>query len=384
MLSFLRGFCGNGPCQGISMCLCGIALLSVICLPFAIMETHRRKDRAIVWDEAKKWRRTDCAILAVGSMCVEVDKGSTCGGYPGGAVPNTTPAVFLGETLAACPGTYWCAQEGEMCDCIGEVSYMPELFDGSMYTLGVGDKDLTVTSSGKVKCGFDQGRSLRDPKPGWIKHCWCTPARMLSLLGNQTFADKRECAREATAEFEAYEQYGGGAHTASDGDVDVRRLTTSDTRRRRTFSYTPWALVKVTPPASEDQFAPPSPAPVPQVACAYEYGVPEASYKDYTTDGPYGDGVYTADALVRKWGATPSRECWVRDIQSVSDGRACAVAMKPPGTLIELRASREAFLTVANKFSRVALIFTLVWCLCSCGLQVLPEESQQTPLVGAE
>ena len=33
------------------------------------------------------------------------------------------------------PGTYWCAKEEEMCNCTGEITYSPELFDGYVYTV---------------------------------------------------------------------------------------------------------------------------------------------------------------------------------------------------------------------------------------------------------
>ena len=35
----------------------------------------------------------------------------------------------------AAPGTYWCAKEGDMCNCTGEITYSPELFDGYVYTV---------------------------------------------------------------------------------------------------------------------------------------------------------------------------------------------------------------------------------------------------------
>ena len=113
---------------------------------------------------------------------------STCAGYKAGAMPNQRVPVFLTEQIAVCPGlkisgtwhdmedstawnrigwqssllqlssrlcqwekqrmqdsfrpsnaapagTYWCAKEGDMCNCTGEITYSPELFDGYVYTV---------------------------------------------------------------------------------------------------------------------------------------------------------------------------------------------------------------------------------------------------------
>merc|ERR1712218_86492 len=218
---------------------------------------------------------------------------------------------------------------GEVCVCAGEVTFAPDLFDGYHYTTSARDRDLTVPSNGKIKCGFGEDgfgreRPLRDPRRGTPNHCWCTPTRVLDFLKDEKFADREECSREATDEFEDYKGRSGGFRG--------RRLTKS-----KILSYTPWALVKVTPPSEYDQFAPPSPAPLPQLACAYEYGVPEASFQDYTDYG-----FDKAENIVKEWGAGSTKPCWVRGLKAVIDGRACAVAMQPPGALSELRGADEA------------------------------------------
>ena len=85
------------------------------------------------WEVQTAWRQTKCKVLAAGVSCASEDSrdsGSTCYGYKAGAMPNQRVPVFLTEQIAVCPGTYWCAKEGGMCNCTGEITYSPELFDG--------------------------------------------------------------------------------------------------------------------------------------------------------------------------------------------------------------------------------------------------------------
>ena len=42
-------------------------------------------------------------------------------------MPTQEVPVFLTEHIAACPGTYWCSKEQEICNCSGEITYSPEL-----------------------------------------------------------------------------------------------------------------------------------------------------------------------------------------------------------------------------------------------------------------
>lgn len=97
-------------------------------------------------------------------------------------MPSQRVPVFLGEQIAMCPGTYWCAKEQELCTCTGEIIYSPKLFDGYTYTSTAGEA-YKVRSEGTWKCGTDQqGQEYADPAPGEVKHCWCTPKEIQEML----------------------------------------------------------------------------------------------------------------------------------------------------------------------------------------------------------
>ena len=127
---------------------------------------------------------------------------STCAGYKAGAMPNQSVPVFLTEQIAVCPGpkisgtwhdmaedsmawnrigwqlslmqlsmgntqaqdsfhpsnaapgTYWCAKEGDMCNCKGEITYSRELFDGHVYTVPEAERAYKDTQQIRENLSF--------------------------------------------------------------------------------------------------------------------------------------------------------------------------------------------------------------------------------------
>ncbi|CAE7222195.1 unnamed protein product [Symbiodinium natans] len=316
-------------------------------------------NKANAWDIATMWQQTTCQILASGVSCTDKDSGSACFGYTGGTAPSSQPPVFLTEHMATCPGSYWCAKEGGTCHCNGEITYAPALFDGHMYTVPSAEQAYKVASSSSWQCGTDQsGKPFSvDPAPWRAKHCWCTPQSILDILKQDASGlHKKKCSEASNA---AFEQQGRRLYqeppvvkdadakedeedeeyeemTESEQEVDVatpRRLTDVmyTARRRRTFSYTPWALVSLQPDSDRldgDRDG------AKQISCAYEFGVPAASSALYTSSGPYSGDVWKAERVAKAWGDVPTRPCWVRVRSEAGERLAnCAVALDKPGTL---------------------------------------------------
>lgn len=331
--------------------------------------------RAHEWDRPADWAQVSCNILATGVMCVEEDTGSTCGGYIAGSMPETNPPVFRTEQIATCPGTVWCALEEDDCSCVGEVLYAPDLFDGVRYTLDDTNEEFKVAAHGKVKCGYDQmGKRMRDPKPGYTKHCWCTPQGMLDILRahNVSTLSKSKCADDANTDLKRVGESLKNDHDEGEQDNTNGRNFSSSGRRRRTFSYTPWALVEVSPPPKDvfDRRAllgpnrESSPTLGPRLRCAYEYGAPRESYQDYEGDGPYSGDTWKVEKIATDWGHEPERACWVRTTGlAAENGDECAVAMHPLGSLEKKRTQQTHNLWMG-------FCFWLVCTFISCGYPV--------------
>jgi hypothetical protein len=290
----------------------------------------RQIDSAAAWEQKDDWRQVPCTVLSTGVACTEKDTGGTCEGYVPGKLHSTQPPyVFATEDIASCPGVYWCAKEGEQCFCDGDITYASRIFNGAAknpYDVDKAhDPAFTITSNGSgILCDLQPtGPFPSDPTPGWTKHCWCTPSviRNLSRRGDATF-DKQDCALRSNTDFENGEQ--------SDLPQAARRLASSP-RRRRTFSYTPWALVEV----EVEGVGRPSPSPpAKQLVCAYEFGNSLASYEDYQSDGAYSEDVWTVEDLTKEWSDSESRQCYIRVAgEAAQAGRACAAAMSKPGSL---------------------------------------------------
>ena len=262
-----------------------------------------------------------------------------------------------------------CAKEGDTCHCDGEITYAPELFDGFVYTVPSAERSYKVVSNGAWHCGTDQnGDPFRtDPAPWRVKHCWCTPNGILEILKkhDDSSLHKKECSEAANFDFEqaATRRLGEqsddfSVEDGADEDEEeeqqqeeeevldeedsygkqqalARRLKT-DTRRRRTYNYVPWALVSV---PKEDSFDLDGSGSGKQISCAYEYGVPVASAQLYQSDGAYAGDVWKVEAVAKKWGSegsASSRPCWVRARGEAGERlAACAVALDKPGELQE-------------------------------------------------
>lgn len=343
---------------GYIICCTCCCLIMNIGLGFGFWAAGIFLRKAQAWEVPTAWRQTQCKVLVAGVSCTDEESRSTCGGYKAGQMPNQSVPVFLTEQIAVCPGTYWCAKEEEMCNCTGEITYSPELFDGYVYTVPAAEQAYKVRSDGLWKCGTDQmGLPYKvDPAPWHIKHCWCTPDGIQTILepyGSQNL-HKKECSESSNFDFEE-------ANTRR-----LRRLAATqrarrlmqrikerldhasnrqlhNSRRRRTYRYTPWALVTVEDDAL-DYFSSSNNKPI---SCAYEYGVPQASGQFYHGDGPYSGGVWKAENVALKWGKDPVRPCWVRT-QGESAGGYCSLALQVPGTLKEK--ARDLLKTVSILF----------------------------------
>ena len=270
-----------------------------------------------------------------------------------------------------------------MCRCNGEITYAPELFDGLVYTVPVAERAYKVVSSGTWKCGTDQnGKPFEiDPAPWHIKHCWCSPQGILDILKQHDASSlhKKECSEAANFDFDQ-----GGARrlrqyfTEDDDALDesdaedveddssdsepakLRRLS-HDSRRRRTYTYTPWALVSVPSESTFSSFDSGS-DDARQISCAYEFGVPAASAQLYHSDGPYSGDVWKVEDIAKQWGNVSTRPCWVRSRgESGERLAACAVALLKPGSLA-IKADKT--LSVMWSFLWVTLSLTL--CCCGC------------------
>ncbi|CAE7210234.1 Nudt22 [Symbiodinium sp. CCMP2456] len=316
--------------------------------------------KAQAWEVRPAWRQTECEVLAAGVSCADTETRSTCGGYQLGSMPSTSPPVFLTEEIAICPGTYWCGKEQDVCHCNGEITYAPELFDGQIYTVPEAERAYKVVSSGPWKCGTDQNREpyAVDPAPWHVKHCWCTPAEILAILkkhGGQAL-HKKECSEAANFDFDAAKRR---LQREQGDDLEAEPRLLASSRRRRTYSYTPWALVSV-PTMQDLDFGGPSSKQ--RLTCAYEYGVPAASSANYRSDGAYSGDVWKVEDVATQWGNKTSRPCWVRAAGEAGESlQTCAVALKEPGTLQEVAKSSQSLITTFFWVCLgISLVFTLL------------------------
>ncbi|CAE7224897.1 Nudt22 [Symbiodinium natans] len=328
--------------------LCGNLQLALVSgAIFGIYSAGTFLQKAKAWEVRPAWRQTQCEVLVAGVSCADTETRSTCGGYRLGSMPSGSPPVFLTEEIAVCPGTYWCGKEQEMCTCNGEITYAPELFDGEIYTVPEAERAYKVVSNGTWRCGTDQsGQPFAvDPAPWHIKHCWCTPAEILGIVkkhGGQSL-HKKECSEAANFDFENSQlsqrrlQSEEGEEEQDEeggegGEAPERLLHSS--RRRRTYSYTPWALVSVSKNEDLDFGYGDGGSASKHLSCAYEYGIPAASSANYRSDGSYSGDVWIAEGVAQEWGNHSSRTCWVRTTGEAGERlQTCAVALEKPGTL---------------------------------------------------
>jgi len=164
--------------------------------------------------------------------------------------------------------------------------------------------------------------------------------------------------------------------TPSVGATD-RRLhmgsSADGSRGRRTFIYTPWALVEVHQIGLLENRS--------VLRCAYEYGSPMASFDHYSSAGAVsggssllerssawmltqGEPAVDAHEVSSMWANSQETNCWVRTFGApAADG--CAVSLREPG-LLESRIQRK--LIRAQKLIKYSLIAALVLCWPCCML----------------
>lgn len=345
-----------------------LASLIACLISFALMAAREADNEKFdAWEAPYAWRAESCEVLAVGVACAEVDTKSTCGGLggTGPSVPAQGPVVFKAMDIAVCPGAYWCSKEGESCTCHGEVAYASELYTGTEYRAPSARYRQKV--SGTITCGQDaQGRALEDPAPYHVKHCWCTPQRIVealeapgvralspgpcATLGNSEFTgpdsseqglvptSNRRLLADGKSPWNASEEPDLPEEDSGEEDSTDRRLLSihggkTNMRRRRTFAYTPWALVKV--PGADEK----SGGDI--VTCAYAFGAPVITKSDYTTSGPGGSQKWGAQTLAISW--TSLKTCQVRQVGPPGSDM-CAVAMETGGgRSAQLESSMFAF-----------------------------------------
>ena len=241
-----------------------------------------------------------------------------------------------------------------MCNCTGEITYSPELFNGYVYKVPEAEQSYKVMSNGMWKCGTDQSgvQYKVDPAPWRVKHRFCTPHGIQEILRpyGAEHLHKKECSENVNFDFES---------------KGVRRL-------KSIYVYTPRALVTV---EDEDSFG----NRTKHIRCAYEDGVPQVSSEFNFGGGPYrGGAVWDAEIVALAWGKDPLRDCWVRtqsQSQSVHGG-FCGLSnddpRNVPGESEGRHALHEHFVLLLHHFQCVAVHH--------CGLHFLepdPERSKK-------
>lgn len=322
----------GGLCLGVSL-IAGAAGVQFY-LRFA--GTQQQVGHTKTWEDAQLWREASCKVVTAGVSCVEDDTGSTCGGLGKRNMKLTElkgAMYFDWDELSVCPGTYWCATEGEQCTCDGKVTYATELFDGK----DVFDHlDMSYTVKGAIKCGTDNsGKPYADPAPYHIKHCFCTPQQVLKQLHAQTSTNASKCAQEANSDY-------------SGKPIAARRLTSSP-RRRRTYSYTPWALVEVDVPPENGLDTSKK-----VLTCAYEFGNPQASQGMYQGDDYWTGGGTDLAKLIETWISHGS--CNVR-MADQSGADTCAVSFGDLGGLTERQSGTITWSLVLVIVCSLAFLF---------------------------
>ncbi|CAK9032180.1 unnamed protein product [Durusdinium trenchii] len=348
--------CGVGtrdPCTRLIsvLVLLGFVLfiLHVVSYEFWTAEVFQQEAEA--WDDAT-WQRSYCTILSTGVSCINTkdSKDERDWNLCSQNISNmSTPASYDASAPAfsvwqrsICPGTFFCAKENEPCICVGQITYSRALFDGYRYHTPENSSYTLESNGSQHLCGVDQhGQILVDPAPNHKKFCWCTPKKIRQILQKHEQhrpLEQQRCANDADSEFVS---------------ESSRRLQATYSSRRRTYQYTPWALVLE--------------RKTKEISCAYEYGVPRPSTDLYETagthdiDGYGSDDHLKADLVARKWGSGTKRDCWIRDFSK--DG-VCAIALKPPHALTT-RAARKSITARHHLILSIAAFLTLLLLGCS-------------------
>jgi len=261
-----------------------------------------------------------------------------------------------------------------MCSCDGMITYATHLFNG--YEYGMPETDMTyrrMSPGVSVRCGTDALNQpyVVDPAPGAVKHCWCTPKKIMDLLADGTL-HQAGCAEKATLDYMDEVDAQGKLITRrlqleEEDDVSEGQGPRPRKLKAPTLVYTPWALVEVALPADQDTFSSSFGKTFqPQLTCAYQFGVPTAGHGLYHSDGPYnglfGSDTWEVEALAKQWGNSSMRKCWVRTVgRSAEDGAPCAVAMVSPES-----ASASDFKSARVWWNKLKIILCGISAACCC------------------
>eukprot|EP00405_Crypthecodinium_cohnii_P046486 CAMPEP_0206570288 /NCGR_PEP_ID=MMETSP0325_2-20121206/26945_1 /ASSEMBLY_ACC=CAM_ASM_000347 /TAXON_ID=2866 /ORGANISM="Crypthecodinium cohnii, Strain Seligo" /LENGTH=399 /DNA_ID=CAMNT_0054074041 /DNA_START=362 /DNA_END=1557 /DNA_ORIENTATION=+ len=171
-------------------------------------------EKAKSWSNPDDWREADCSVLAVGVSCTERDYNRNCDGFKylhrshlASTLPQVGPVNFRFQDQSVCPGRFWCAYEGNDCECDGSVIFSVQVMVKGNYVAGdvISEADeVQAPPSGHITCGRDAtGNPLKDPSPYSIKSCWCTPKVILDKLkqSEAVYRHPRVCARKTNQDF---------------------------------------------------------------------------------------------------------------------------------------------------------------------------------------
>ena len=84
----------------------------------------------------------------------------------------------------AAPGTYWCAKEGDMCTCTGEITFSPELFDGYVYTVPEAEQAYKDTQRIRENLSFVFSSILSIPCQTFLSYFSSTACQSLKMTWN--------------------------------------------------------------------------------------------------------------------------------------------------------------------------------------------------------
>eukprot|EP00429_Kryptoperidinium_foliaceum_P057501 CAMPEP_0176089734 /NCGR_PEP_ID=MMETSP0120_2-20121206/44941_1 /TAXON_ID=160619 /ORGANISM="Kryptoperidinium foliaceum, Strain CCMP 1326" /LENGTH=347 /DNA_ID=CAMNT_0017423615 /DNA_START=80 /DNA_END=1123 /DNA_ORIENTATION=+ len=335
----------------------------------------RKSEQAMAWTQPRFWRSAPCRVLAIGSSCVEVSPRRACTGLAWSGTEAELREIngalyFEHASSPVCPGSHWCAEEGV------RLLRRRRFRAASLQRRKV---PLVLTRPQAVLAQISRDdevwlrpvRAAIESSDDWSRpsgHCWCTPEEVLQLVKRHgtSLGELGERSNRAQEAFEGIGRPGSGAplkgslaglntslldvdlRASAEGEEeeDMKGQTTHDSRRRRTYAYTPWALVEV---PSQDS------AGGGTVTCAYEHGAPGATFGVHTTSGP--------DTTFWSWGGNEAEEVnkdamFVR-IAGDAGRDTCEVGMQP---LEELQAHADHALLIANvTLTSLIVITVLVW-----------------------
>eukprot|EP00933_Yihiella_yeosuensis_P049412 TRINITY_DN4628_c0_g2_i1.p1 TRINITY_DN4628_c0_g2~~TRINITY_DN4628_c0_g2_i1.p1 ORF type:complete len:394 (-),score=29.48 TRINITY_DN4628_c0_g2_i1:71-1252(-) len=336
-----------GDWVGCIVCFC-IGLITFSYIGFINhSELPKKIERSQLWAEPSagaRWVEGKCIIHEAGIS----DRG---GCWRQGA----DSTVFAkGVPFSECPGLHWCADEGGMCDCDGDVLYSGAILHQNLPVEKMAEKKLkemlprakmpepgngnTVHSKAgtPVKCAHGEGEAFhQDPWPGRQKACFCTPRKLVTLLQHKGPIHPLDKYCPAVAN-SAFQREAGQSITSRRLQGQLSNLTElweypeghcrgrgrggniflSDAYLDKDYQVRlNWALVEVQDTSATGGNAS-------KLRCAYTYGAPDVSREDNQD---------TYMAIYKKWKSYngSSAPCYIRK-GGVCGDSSCAVALNNP------------------------------------------------------